>query len=111
MKNPCWAGYKAYGFKMLNGKRVPNCVPIAEEMECDDCGQLEEAYDDCPFPELVAHEKLRSLKQFMDILESAPAWQRKAGKNPEGGLNKKGIASYRSEHPGSKLSLAVTTAP
>ena len=40
-----------------------------------------------------------------------PAWQRKEGKNPEGGLNKKGIASYRRQHPGSKLSLAVTTKP
>jgi Domain of unknown function (DUF6321) len=40
-----------------------------------------------------------------------PAWQRKEGKNPEGGLNKKGIASYRREHPGSHLSLAVTTKP
>jgi hypothetical protein len=39
------------------------------------------------------------------------AWQRKEGKNPEGGLNKKGIASYRRENPGSKLSLAVTTPP
>ena len=43
--------------------------------------------------------------------EDSPAWQRKAGKNPEGGLNRAGIASYRREHPGSKLSLAVTTKP
>ena len=42
--------------------------------------------------------------------ESA-AWQRKEGKNPEGGLNRKGIASYRAENPGSKLSMAVTTPP
>jgi hypothetical protein len=42
---------------------------------------------------------------------ATPAWQRKEGKNPEGGLNKKGIASYRRQHPGSKLSLAVTTKP
>ena len=42
---------------------------------------------------------------------TTPAWQRKEGKNPEGGLNKKGIASYRRQHPGSKLSLAVTTKP
>ena len=41
----------------------------------------------------------------------SPAWQRKAGKNPEGGLNKKGIASYRKANPGSKLSMAVTTKP
>ena len=39
------------------------------------------------------------------------AWQRKEGKNPEGGLNRKGIESYRRENPGSKLSMAVTTEP
>ena len=44
-------------------------------------------------------------------LEEVAAWQRSAGKNPEGGLNRKGIASYRAEHPGSKLSMAVTTKP
>ena len=43
--------------------------------------------------------------------ESSPAWQRKEGKNPEGGLNRKGIASYRAKNPGSKLSMAVTTKP
>ena len=36
------------------------------------------------------------------------AWTRKEGKSETGGLNKKGIASYRKEHPGSKLSMAVT---
>jgi len=45
------------------------------------------------------------------VPESAPAWTRKEGKNPTGGLNRKGIASYRREHPGSKLSMAVTTPP
>jgi len=43
--------------------------------------------------------------------EKSAAWQRKEGKNPEGGLNRKGIASYRRENPGSKLSMAVTTPP
>lgn len=42
---------------------------------------------------------------------STPAWQRKEGKNPEGGLNKKGVESYRRQHPGSKLKTAVTTKP
>ena len=41
-------------------------------------------------------------------MAKSPAWQRKEGKNPEGGLNRKGIASYRREHPGSKLKTAVT---
>ena len=44
-------------------------------------------------------------------IEESAAWQRKAGKDPKGGLNRKGIASYRREHPGSKLSMAVTTPP
>ena len=44
-------------------------------------------------------------------LDESPAWARKEGKNPSGGLNAKGIASYRREHPGSKLSMAVTTPP
>jgi hypothetical protein len=44
-------------------------------------------------------------------IEESAAWQRKAGKDPEGGLNRKGIASYRRENPGSKLSMAVTTKP
>jgi hypothetical protein len=40
-----------------------------------------------------------------------PAWQRKEGKSESGGLNRKGIASYRAANPGSKLSMAVTTKP
>ena len=42
---------------------------------------------------------------------STAAWQRKEGKNPSGGLNKKGVASYRAANPGSKLKTAVTTKP
>lgn len=38
----------------------------------------------------------------------SPAWQRKEGKSKSGGLNAKGIASYRKANPGSKLSMAVT---
>ena len=46
-----------------------------------------------------------------DSIDEVAAWQRKEGKNPEGGLNRKGIESYRAENPGSKLSMAVTTKP
>ena len=55
------------------------------------------------YNQVVANEEV--------VMEASPAWQRKEGKNPEGGLNKAGIASYRREHPGSKLSLAVTEKP
>jgi len=46
-----------------------------------------------------------------EILTESAAWQRKEGKSKSGGLNKKGVASYRREHPGSKLQTAVTTEP
>ena len=39
------------------------------------------------------------------------AWTRKEGKNKTGGLNAKGVASYRASNPGSKLKMAVTTKP
>ena len=39
------------------------------------------------------------------------AWTRKEGKSKSGGLNKKGVASYRAANPGSKLKTAVTTKP
>lgn len=40
-----------------------------------------------------------------------PAWQRSEGKDPKGGLNRKGVESYRRQNPGSKLQTAVTTKP
>ena len=45
-----------------------------------------------------------------ELYETA-AWQRKEGKKDSGGLNQKGVDSYRREHPGSKLKTAVTTKP
>ena len=80
----CWKGYVAKGTKTKDGKEVPNCV---KEDTC------------------------LSFSGFMQIAEASPAWQRKEGKNTEGGLNKKGISSYRAANPGSKLSMAVTTKP
>jgi hypothetical protein len=82
----CWDNYKQKGMKKKGNKMVPNCVPVEEQ------GSSATPYTERP------------------TYESA-AWQRKAGKNPEGGLNRKGIASYRRENPGSKLSMAVTTEP
>jgi pyrimidine deaminase RibD-like protein len=46
-----------------------------------------------------------------DELHESAAWQKSSGKNKNGGLNKKGVASYRREHPGSHLQTAVTTKP
>ena len=58
-----------------------------------------------------------SLKKYYGKMIDAPgfksggktaAWQRKEGKSESGGLNKKGVASYRAANPGSKLKTAVT---
>lgn len=46
-----------------------------------------------------------------DLLLETAAWRRSAGKSKKGGLNAKGVASYRRENPGSKLQMAVTTKP
>jgi len=32
LKAPCWDGYEQIGSKMKNGKKVPNCVPLATEL-------------------------------------------------------------------------------
>jgi hypothetical protein len=84
--------------------------PVSEECGCEDDGKkvlammiIKKAVD--------AKKKKNSQLNSGIIGEESAAWQRKEGKNPEGGLNKKGIASYRRENPGSKLSLAVTTPP
>ena len=52
----------------------------------------------------------RRVPNCVPVNETA-AWTRKEGKNPEGGLNAAGVASYRRENPGSKLKTAVTTPP
>jgi len=51
------------------------------------------------------HDKL-----MKKIEEKSAAWQRKAGKNKEGGLNAKGRASYERENPGSDLKAPVSAA-
>jgi hypothetical protein len=31
--NPCWRGYHPVGTKIKDGKKVPNCVPVNEEVD------------------------------------------------------------------------------
>ena len=54
---------------------------------------------------------MRSGKNEEVEADESAAWHRKEGKNKNGGLNSKGVASYRRENPGSKLQTAVTTKP
>lgn len=85
---------------------------VSEELE-EIFDIIEEMVEESALKHNVDPESIwEELEQVSDeeLYESA-AWQRKEGKNPEGGLNRKGIASYRRENPGSKLSMAVTTKP
>jgi hypothetical protein len=77
MGEACWTGYKQVGMKKKGKKMVPNCVPANEDT-------------------------YKTFSEFMQIAEVA-AWQKKAGKNPSGGLNEKGRKSYERENPGSDL--------
>ena len=53
----------------------------------------------------------KMLTGFKEGGSTTAAWTRKEGKSESGGLNKKGVASYRAANPGSKLKTAVTTKP
>ena len=55
---------------------------------------------------IALEEKLDDALEF-----SSAAWTRKEGKRESGGLNQKGVESYRKENPGSKLKTAVTRDP
>jgi len=63
----------------------------------------------------ASRELIRKIQNMLDdysaAVDESAAWKRKEGKSKSGGLNSKGVASYRKEHPGSKLQTAVTTKP
>lgn len=58
----------------------------------------------------VIWEDLESVDDH-ELLDESAAWRTSKGKSKKGGLNAKGVASYRRENPGSKLQMAVTTKP
>ena len=51
-----------------------------------------------PLPRIKTEQK-----NFNQFMTEVAAWQRKEGKNKEGGLNEKGRKSYERENPGSDL--------
>jgi hypothetical protein len=60
---------------------------------------------------------MKSFKSFLEDCgcgemdeKKSPAWSRKAGKSPSGGLNAAGRRSYERENPGSDLKAPVSAA-
>jgi hypothetical protein len=95
---PCWAGYKP--------------VPGKNKFEKGSC--VKEDANAAKQAAIAIHMKQKGIKpknEEVEQIDETEAWQRKEGQNQEGGLNRKGIASYRAAHPGSHLSMAVTTKP
>jgi hypothetical protein len=106
-KSRCWTGYKP-----VPGKK-PFSKGSCTKEECDVeelFDLLEEVVDDMASAYDVDPDEIwEELEDVSDeeLFETA-AWRRKEGKSPSGGLNTKGVASYRRENPGSKLKMAVT---
>jgi len=109
----CWPGKHAEGTKKgKNGGQVRNCKPNESVEEQFD--QIEAMVEAWAQHHGVDAEQIWEDVESVDdheLLDESAAWHRKAGKNKNGGLNAKGVASYRAEHPGSKLQTAVTTKP
>jgi hypothetical protein len=113
----CWKGMHKAGTKIKGGVRVNNCVPnesITEDLDPDQqFDMIEEMVMELAEAHGVDADEIWEDFEAVDdheLFETA-AWRRSAGKSKKGGLNAKGVASYRRENPGSKLQMAVTTKP
>jgi dephospho-CoA kinase len=116
------AGYGIDKSKPKSIKKIRESIKEPAEMGMIATQRKDEVYESSK-EDVIDTSKIKSLKRYKKEIhpeseyeketfkEDVPAWQRKEGQNPEGGLNRKGIASYRRANPGSKLSMAVTTKP
>jgi hypothetical protein len=96
----CWPGKHAEGTKKgKNGKPVRNCVPNEGLTPDEQFDIIEEMVEQLALEHGVDPETIWEDFDSVDdneLLESA-AWRRSAGKSKKGGLNAKGVASYRRE--------------
>jgi len=113
----CWPGHRKVGTQLgtgkNKGKRVNDCEKIKEDADqlFDQIEEMVEALAEAHGVDSdVIWEDFDSVDDH-ELLDEAAAWRTSKGKNKNGGLNAKGVASYRRENPGSKLQTAVTTKP
>jgi hypothetical protein len=118
------AASKAFMFYVLEGQKLSDVLDFQTNVEqgvAEGSLELEEQFDIIEsmieywaeqhnVDSDVIWEDLESVDDE-ELLSEAEAWQTSKGKNKNGGLNKKGVASYRKSHPGSHLQTAVTTKP
>lgn len=131
-KDPCWTGYEAIGMKDKGGKKVPNCVPVKEEIEqLDEVGDTKKGQKLLQLVNKRAVNRLTSKRADTDPEYAKKAQQThlaaderlkedtnldeaavdaKGHKSATGGLTQKGRDAYNREH-GSNLKAPVTTPP
>jgi len=119
MTERCWPGYKPAPGKKAYAKG--SCVK--EERE-GDAGGADNPVFTKPKMKMGVNKAIAKISKEeyeaddgpltedqLNQLKESEAWTRKEGQSESGGLNRKGIESYRRANPGSKLSMAVTTKP
>ncbi len=108
----CWDGHRKVPGKKRGEKG--SCKKIGEELSLDEqFDTIEEMVESLAEEHGVDADVIWEDFESVDDVElyETAAWRRKEGKSKTGGLNAKGVASYRRENPGSKLQTAVTTKP
>lgn len=73
LKDACWSGYEAIGMKNKNGKKVPNCVPVKEDLDLK---------QDAPSVESIAKKHDVSVEEIQKQLEIGMKIEAEHGKNP-----------------------------
>jgi hypothetical protein len=71
LEDACWEGYKPIGTKILDGREVPNCVPIKEEQ-----AKVKEGF---PIPSVEGNEDedtyiSRCISQIIDEYDQDAAY-------------------------------------
>ena len=70
-ESPCWKGYKQVGMKDKDGRQVPNCVPVNEDVSDDD-------YDELDVEPEEIEDFIEFLKAYKDTLNEGCACLKEA---------------------------------
>jgi hypothetical protein len=89
----CWPGYEAIGTKELDGREVPNCVPIKEEMDSNGNYTLGDFASVDDYPELIR----KNAQKVLDYID-------KTG-NPKGCLTQVGKVRAQQLAQGKPVSI------
>ena len=103
LKSPCWDGYEQIGTKMKDGKEVPNCVPLKQELtdemasailanlEYETIGDEYELVETREYSEdnkstedwanSLIKRKLSRIRKFADFIKSKPNEESKLDKS------------------------------